>query len=283
MFHAEKYRRWLQRPTLEKKDAAAPDYAPLAESSRESAEIMAGLGREQLDFAKLQYDDAKPVYDKIATSQLALMDEATRQGQDYYDYQVNTFRPLEQGLVDAAQSYNTDAHREQLAAQAAADAARAFSNNQGALSRSMASMGVNPNSGRYASVANQNALGLAAGRAGAMNNTRQQAENIGYARSMDAVGLGRNLAGASTGAYGLALNSGNAAGGNTSAPGAQYMAGMAQGAGTIGSGLQMQNQGLANILNVQSGVYGANSNKSDPFGTILGMGLGGWASGGFKF
>lgn len=46
-------------------DVAAPDYTPVADASKESAEISAQLGREQLAEAKRQYDSnsalAKPV------------------------------------------------------------------------------------------------------------------------------------------------------------------------------------------------------------------------------
>ena len=63
-------------------------------------------------------------------------------------------------------------------------------------------MGVNPNSGRFAGMQNATGLQQAAMRANAMTGTRQQAEQMGYARQLDAAGLGRGLAGASLGAYG---------------------------------------------------------------------------------
>ena len=275
MFGADKFRSWMQRPVLEKKDSAAPDYAPLAQASKEAAQIMAGLGREQLDFARTQYNDAMPLFRDIVAQQMRIGDETFKQGQEDRQYLIDTYRPLEQGLVRDAQRFDSKAYREQLASKAAADAGRAFSTTQQASERAMASMGVNPNSGRFAGMQNQNALGLAAMRAGAMTGTRQQAENMGYARKLDAAGLGRNLTGASQGAYGLALNAGNAAGANQLANGNSYLANARGAANTIGSGQQMQVQGLSSLLNTQASVYNNSQNQSSE---MLGTGVGATAT-----
>jgi hypothetical protein len=271
MIGAEKFHPWLKRPCLEKKDAAAPDYTPVAQASEESSRIMAALGKDQLDFAKLQYEEAKPLFTEIVNSQISTQDKTNAQADEYYKYQQDTFRPVEEKLVADAQSYNTTAERERMAGLASADAGRAFANTQGATNRGLASMGVNPASGRFASTQNANALALAGQRAGAMNSTRTQAEATGYARSMDAAGLGRNLTGASQGAYSLALNAGNSAGQNQMAPGQQYSQGMAQGAATIGSGRQMLQSGLGDILNGQISMAGsANAANGAMGGAALG-------------
>ena len=255
------------------KSARAPDYEPLAAASKESAEIMAGLGREQLDFSKQQYQDFLPFAQEIANQQAAAQAEQLRQGREYYDYQTRTFRPLERGLVQQAQQFNTEAYREQLAGQAAADAARAFGVTQAAGERSMASMGVNPASGRFAGLQNQNQLGLAAQRAAAMTGGRQSAEQFGYARMLDAAGLGRNLPGASTAAYGAATGAGTAATGTAMAPGNQYMAGQQQGISTIGAGRSMLQSGLSNILSTQGQVYGDQlAMTGEIVGSVVGAG-----------
>jgi hypothetical protein len=139
----------------------------------------------------------------------------------------------------------------------------------------MASMGVNPNSGRFAGVNSASNLGLAANRAAAMTGTRMQAEQMGYARQLDAAGLGRGLSGASLAAYGGATASGNAAGQNAQSAGQNYMGNMAIGSGTIGQGQNMQIQGLSNVLNAQTTAY---INSNDSFLGDLGGLLGGAAS-----
>ena len=222
-----------------KNTVEAPDYAPLADASAEAARIQSELGREQLAFARDQYERTAPMLESVANQQMRAQDEQMQQARDYYDYQTSTFRPLERSIVQDAERFNTEAYREQLASQAAADAGRAFGISQQQNQRAMASMGVNPNSGRFAGMQNASGLQQAAMRANAMTGTRQQADQMGYARQLDAAGLGRGLAGASLGAYGGATGAGSAAGRSAQSAGQNYMGNMAIGAGTIAQGQKM--------------------------------------------
>lgn len=235
---------------------------------------MSQLGQQQLDFSKQQYQDMLPFLQGIANDQRQMMKEQMDQARDYYDYSKNTFRPLEEQMVEDARSYNTEAKREELAQQAAADAGQAFEQMKAANARSMASMGVNPNSGRYAGANAASNLGLASMKANAMTGTRRQAEQLGWAKQLDATGLGRNLAGASSAAYGGALNAGNAAGNNMQQPGSNYLAGMNMGANTIGAGRNMLQSGLGAALNGQANMWANGQNQSSPWLTLLGAGLG---------
>jgi hypothetical protein len=123
-------------------------------------------------------------------------------------------------------------------------------------------MGINPNSGRFASMTNQNNLALAAGRAGAMTGARNQAEQLGWARRMDVTGLGRNLAGASTAAYQGAGQAGTGAGNTLAAPGNQLQQGLSNAGTTFG-----------NMANTQAGVYNNAMNAEGEFlGTLVGAG-----------
>lgn len=261
------------------KSQAAPDYSALAAASERSAEIMTGLGREQLDFARQQYAELKPLAQQISDAQVAAQQQTMQQGQEYYDYMKSTFRPIEQGLVQRANEFNTDAYREQLASQAAAAAGRAFGTTQAAGMRAAASMGVNPNSGRFAGIQAQGQLGLAAQRAGAMTGARQQAEALGYARQVEAAGLGRNLSGASLGAYSAATGAGSAGLNSAMAPGSQLLQGMSSGAATTGQGLNMQLSGLGNVAQMQTSYANAANSQASPLGSIVGMGLGAYAGG----
>ena len=258
-----------------KSNPPPPDYTPLAEASAEAARIQGKLGRDQLAFAKDQYERSAPILEGIAQNQIDAQSQQMAQAKDYYDYRVNTFRPLEKSIVADAQNFNTEAYRDQIAGQAAADAGRAFGISQQQNQRAMASMGVNPNSGRFA--AQQNATGLqqAAMRANAMTGARNQATQTGYARQLDAAGLGRGLAGASLGAYGGASSAGAMAGQNVQSASQNYMGNMAIGSGTIAAGQNMQIQGLSSVLNNQTNAY---VNSNDSFLGDLGGALGGAAS-----
>ena len=237
------------------KGAPPPDYAPMAAASEEAARIQAGLGREQLAFAREQYDRSAPLMEQIASQQMAAQNEQMAQARDYYNYQQDTYRPLERGLVADAQRFNTEAYRNDLASKAAADTGVAFGQSQAMNQRAMAAMGANPNSGRFAGMQQASGLAQAATRANAMTGARTQADQMGYARKLDAAGLGRGLAGASSAAYGGATNAGSQAGLNAQSAGQNYMSNMAIGAGTIGSGQQMQISGLSNVLNNQTSAY----------------------------
>lgn len=228
-----------------------PDYRPLA-----------AVSQAQLDFAKQQYADILPIARQIANQQMAAQQQQMAQAQDYYNYQQQTFRPLEQGLVRDAQRFNTADYRNQLASQAAAASAQAFGNIQNASNRAMGSMGINPNSGRFAGITAQNNLGLAAQRANAMTGARQQAEQMGWARQMDVSGLGRNLPSASLAAYQGASGAGTSGINTYMAPGNQYQAGLAN-AGNSAAG----------VLNAQTNAYNTGLNAQGEFmGTLVGAG-----------
>lgn len=253
-----------------------PDYTPMAAASAESARIMGALGREQLAFARQQYGEMAPLFRGIAAQQQQAQEEQMKQGREYYDYLKSTIRPVEAKAAEQARYFNTEKYRNQIAAQAAADAGRAFTQTQQAQQRAAAGMGVNPASGRFASMQNQAALGLSAQKAGAMTGARQQAEQMGYARLLDVSGLGRNLPGASTAAYGGATGAGSAAGASFMAPGNQFTNAFGAGAGLVGQGQGMQLQGLGQILNTQGQIYGAAMNQPDPYATIASAGLTAW-------
>jgi len=256
-----------------KKDSKPPDYTPMAQASEAAARISADLGRERLAFERDVYKDNKPVIQGIAKTQMAMLDEQSRQGADYYDYQIDTFRPVERGLVADAQEFNTEAYRDRLASQAAADAGRAFGTTRAANERAMASMGVNPNSGKYQAIAAQSNLGLAAQRASAMTSARERAEDMGWARRMDVTGLGRNLPGASTAAYTSANQAGNSGAANYRQPGVDMGAGMGAAHGTMMEGQKMKIQGLSSVLDAQTQwAISDAKNNSGMLGTALGAG-----------
>jgi hypothetical protein len=256
------------------KSQPAPDYSAMAAATERGIATADRLGNRQMDFAQRQYDEMKPLAERIYNQQLTAQDQQMRQAQDYYDYQQKTFRPVEQGLVADAQRFNTDAYKEGLARDASAAAGRAFGTTQAMSQRANASMGINPNSGRAMSMSNQSNLGLAAGRANAMTGARNQADQLGFARRMDVTGLGRNLAGASAAAYGGANNSGSVGLNSAMAPGNQYSSAYGQGANYRMGGANMGIQGQANILNSQTSTFNTGQQlESEVFGTMLGGGL----------
>lgn len=232
------------------KSSPAPDYRP-----------MAALSKEQLAFAKQQYADMAPLAQRIAEQQLAAQEQQMAQARDYYNYQMGTFRPVEQGLVREARGAGGAAEQAAAAGRVNADVARAFGVQRSQFARDMGRMGVDPSSGRMAAglrdMGTQQALAQASGMTGARN----QAQQLGYAKRMDAAGLGRNLAGASAAAYQGATAAGTSGLNTSMAPGTQYQQGLAGAANTMGT----MNQGMASMYNA-----GVNA-QGEMAGAILGL------------
>jgi len=218
---------------------------------------MERVAREQLRFAQQQYQDLRPIAEGIGQAQIAAQTQQMEQAQDYYNYMQDTFRPVEQSLVAQAQEFNTDAYRQQKAAEASAAASRAFATARASNARSLAARGINPNSGaaRGMGTATQLQEGLA--RAGGMTSARNQAQQLGYARMIDAAGLGRGLAGASAAAYAGATGAGSAGINTMMAPGSQYQQGLAGAGSTYGNMANMQNQAFMASQANESGMFGA--------------------------
>jgi hypothetical protein len=255
------------------KSAPAPDYSAMAAANQYAAQVSERLGNRQMDMAQQQYNEMKPLADRIAASQIAAQDQQMAQAQDYYDYQKGTFRPIEQGLAKDAQNFSTVGYREQLARDASAASAKAFGINQDMSARAAASRGINVNSGAGLAMQNQNMLGLSAQRAQAMTGARTQAEQMGWARRMDVTGLGRNLAGASTAAYQGATSAGSSGLNSSMAPGNALAQQYGQGVNTTMTGASLGVQGAGTILNGQVSQSNAAMNaQGQMYGAILGAG-----------
>lgn len=250
---------------------AAPDYSAMAKATERGVDVAERLGTRQMDFAQRQYEEQKPYLQNIADTLVASQKQQTEQGKDYFNYNVETFRPLEKGLVADAEKFNTESYREQLAQKAAADVQQAFQGAQGVSMREATRRGINPNSGAFGAASNANALKLAAATAGAQTGARAQAEQLGFARRLDAAGLGRNLAGASSAAYAGATGAGTAGANTSMAAGDQYNRTFGQGAGYSMTGAQMGITGAGNILNSQGNAYNAGINADGQMkGAVLG-------------
>ena len=228
------------------KSQPAPDYSGMEQ-----------VAREQLNFAKQQYADLRPIAQELGGLQAEAQRQQMAQAGDYYDYMQETFRPVEQSLVAQAQEFNTDAYRQQMAQQASTAAARAFEQSQAMTGRSLAARGVNPASGAARGAGRATSLQQAAMRTQAMTGSRQQAEQMGYARMLDAAGLGRGLAGASTAAYAGASGAGTAGMNTYMAPGNQYQAGLANAGQTYGNMANMQNQAFMQGQANEAGMFGS--------------------------
>lgn len=298
-----------------------PDYTPMAKASEESSRIMKEIADRQMNFAEQQYNDTKPVFDRVVQQQMDIADKSAEQGDDYYAY-LKSFRPVEKALMDEASvdrsgeiaDYDAAnrADAEMLTAndatiyglnrgeidtrvgQAVADTQGGYTRainqavrqglryggSEGEIIDNVAGVGLTQAS-RIAAAANaartdgvnsvreRTATGLQLRQAnmGALNKERA----INWAKKLDAAGLVKGLPGASTGAYGLAVNAGNSAGNNAAAPGSNYQAGLAAGSQSMAQGRNLKQQGLSSILNAQASQEAPADNTGAIVGGVAGI------------
>jgi hypothetical protein len=234
--------------------------APDTSGMNSAAVANAALSKEQLDWAKQIYNETAPdrkasaeLSKQVAQQQLESSQTNDAISKDYWNYQKNTFRPLETGIVADAQNYDTPARRESQAAQAMGDVGSQINAAQANQNRAMQRTGVNPNSGKMMGMQNLMSLQGATAMAGAANKARNDVELQGYARKMDAANLGRNLASNQATSAGVALNAGNSAVQNAGVPQAQAQ-----------SAAAMVNNGF-------NGAVNANNSAASIYGNIAGV------------
>jgi len=247
----------------------------------QAAQANAAISKDALDFSKQVYEEGKPrqammdaVTNQVVQKQLELQDKSAAQADDYTNYMKSTFRPVEQGLVSDANSFDTAAKREELAGRAGADVQQAIGASGAATARDMARYGINPADGAYADAAAGSSLNRAALTAGAMNKARSDARAEGRAFKFDVAGLGRNLPGAGATSTGLAINAGNSAVSDAAAPGANARADagtMQQGYGTALRGNDSAGNLYGNIYNGQLRAYSADQQASAGMSSGLGQ------------
>lgn len=255
----------------------APDTSGMNAAAQANAEV----AREALAFYKQQWKEQAPdralatqTAQQVSQQQLASSKLNDSISKDYWDYQKNTFRPLEEGIVSAAEQYDTAARRDSEAMSAGAGVASAAAAARAQTQRMQQSMGVNPNSGRAQALDAQGGIAEAAAKAGAMNTARKNVELQGYARKMDAANLGRNLASNQATSAGVAINAGNSASQN--AAGAVQV--QQQGAAMMNQGFQTAIQGNQSAGNLYGQAAQINATAGGDLGSTLG-GIGQLAGG----
>jgi hypothetical protein len=254
-----------------------PDYSGVAAASQRSAELSFQLGQEQLAWAKEQYAKDSEIVQQVVSAALerqGFNDEAALADRRRYE---GIYQPLEDQLVDDANSYSSPERQELEAGRAAATVAQQFDTARQAAARNLEAYGVDPSSTRFAALDLGSRVQQAAAQAGAANQTRMQTEAMGRALRSEAINVGRGYPGQVAGTYGTALQSGNSAVNST-------LAGTSTGASTMGTAPQYMSTGnqaistWGNTLNMgyNNALAAAdfNSRQSSGIGALLGAGLG---------
>ncbi|HEU4854958.1 MAG TPA: hypothetical protein VFS89_06675 [Nitrosospira sp.] len=245
------------------------------------------IAREQLEVAKQQLAWEKeratvqdPLVQKIVNQQITSGDQNAARAQEQWDIYKNLFQPVERKTVSDAMNFDSAARKEQMAAEAGADVTRGYNQAQDQNLRALGAMGINPASGRFAGLSNENAIAQARDTAGAMNKARRDTELQGIALRTGVAQLGRNLPSTGIAADSTALNAGNSAVGNLAnnsqirnanqAAAMQWFGGAMQGNNSAGS---LLNNLYGNQVAGQQAAAGQAAGAFNALGTLGGMGI----------
>ena len=261
-------------------DCACADYKPVADASKEAAEVMAQLGRDQLAEARRQYDVNQAKLSPVIDAQIKNMGLAYDQGVGSFNRLQSTGWGLQDELTRMARGETSASQQLQMdeaRTKAAADTQSALANQQGQQDRQMARMGINPNSGKFAAMRNAQSIEAAKAVAGSANDAAAKAKDKSYAKIGDAYNTYSGLGSQAVGLYGAGNSAGNSAVNNQTGIGAQYMQGMGQSANTLQSGLSMGLNGLIAATNGEQAGY-ANMGNLNGLGQMVSTGLGAYAA-----
>jgi hypothetical protein len=242
------------------------------------------LGKDWLSFAKDQFAQGNvrqaatdELNTKVINQQLATQDQANTWAQEDRARTKDIFQPVEDKFIETAQNFDTPAKQAEAAAAAKADVLANAEVQKQANARQMASMGVNPDSGRFAGVTRAGDLNTALASAGAQNAARTMIRDKGLALKADAVNMGKGLASSTAAAYGIGTNAGNSAVANNDSGNNNFY----RNVGVMNSGYggninanssagSMLNQLYGNQLNAWSEQQRANATSSAGIGQMVG-------------
>lgn len=276
-----------------------PNYAPMAEASKQSARLSYKLGQEQLDWARTTYKKDKRLANKVVNAGLDRMRQADEMALEDRARYEEVYQPVEDAFVADAMSYNSPEDQAERAAQyeldreQAADAAAAEQSMQMRMARATAAdrleaFGIDPSQTRAGALDKAFAIQEATARAGSAYLAREGEEaeyeanekyhdTVGRALKSEAINIGKGYPGQVAQAYNIATANGNSANSNnlastqsgaaTMGTGTQWTA---QGTGAMGTAGNIVNQGYDNQLAAAQ----FNSQQSSGFGQLLGWGTG---------
>lgn len=219
----------------------------------------AQTGEDWLKFAKEQFavgnerqEDMDALTNRVIDQQLGTQDQQNKWALEDRTRYKDVFQPLQDEFVETAKNYDSPEKQAQAAAEAKADVMKS-ADLQGQINqRQMASMGLNPASGRFQGQSRADNLNTALASAGAQNTARQNVRDKALALKADAINIGAGLPSQSAAAASLGLNAGNSATGNSAQANANWRGNV----GIMGQGYQGAMQGYANQGNMLNNLYG---------------------------
>jgi hypothetical protein len=226
---------------------------------------------------KAQSEHQQAMADQVQQADMATQAKNQQLADDYQARMKNTFYPVQDSLVKDATDYNTQGNVERQSALAMGDVRSAFDQARNTQATQMKSYGVDPTSGQFQGMWNANQVQGAEAEAAAGTRARDAAVQLGWAKKMDAAGLGAGLPGNQATSTSLALNAGSTginAGQvpvqNTLAQGGAMGAAAAIPVGAYGNIGQLGAQNYQTQVNAWAAQQQANAQASAGWGKALG-------------
>lgn len=181
-------------------------------------EEMAKISREYLKNWETEVwpamKEAAAKQDVRADEQFALdkeMQQKQMKAADLTMAEYNRNAPSREAIYKEAEDYNTEQNKERIVAEAIGDIKQGFGIQAADQERKMQSYGINPTSGQFTGMRNANSVLQAATEASAATRARNAADQLGWAKKMDAIALSQGQFGNQATSTGLALTAGNQA------------------------------------------------------------------------
>lgn len=231
--------------------------------------------KEAAQKQEVRADEQFAIDKEIQTKQISAADKTMA------EFERNA--PNREAIYKEAETYSTAENKERLASEAIGDIKTSFGVQAADLERRNQSFGINPSSGRSMATQNANSVMQAATEGAAATRARNAAEQLGWAKKMDAIGLSQGQFGNQATSTGLALNAGAQGFGMGQQSFGNYGAmgnSMAQATNTANQG--WNNVGQLGVQKYQADVsrynaeQQANASSSAGFGSMVGA-LGGAA------
>lgn len=227
----------------------------------EAAIKMAELGNEWLDFSKNQFvagqerqADLDALTKRVTEQQLGAADQAQQWAAADRARYERTALPLRDQIVTEAREWDSPERKERMAGEARADVLASAEAAKKQRARDMASMGLDPRSGRYQGIDRATSLDTALASAGAQNQARRQAESQGQVLRQNAASIESGLPSQALSASQLGIGAGNSAAGNRRGADSSYFANR----GITGQGFQGAMNGQQGQASILSNVHQMN-------------------------
>lgn len=255
----------------------APNYSPIAQAQQAAAAEQAAISRDQLQWAKDQYADARPYTQRVmATTADSMEANAATAKKDRARYE-QIYQPIEEQQAEKAQNWDSPERKALMRGRAAATVGQSFDAADAAATRQLQSFGVNPADLRMGAINRGSKLARAAAQAGAENNSDVVVDREANALRSEAINVGKGYPGQVAQQYGTSNASGTSGVGAGNQTTGTYMPALGNSIGWSG----LSNQSWNNAAGTMSagyrdalGGYNAEQNSSSGVGSIIGAGIG---------